>query len=144
LATDGNESSVSRLDRYAPVEKGPDDHWMGGWVGPRDVLDDVEKRQLFCSCLELKLRSFIPACSLVTLLSYPGSSFIGRPIIIWGIVHKTRSQLTTLLTVATTMMMMMMMMIMIMMIMMISDLVDPYRRQNSTVSPDDGSMSRNM
>jgi hypothetical protein len=30
-------------------ERGPGTHWIGGWVGPRTSLDDVEKRK----CLPL-------------------------------------------------------------------------------------------
>jgi hypothetical protein len=45
LASDGNESSVSRPDRYAPVEKGTDNHWMGGWMGSKHGLDDVRKKK---------------------------------------------------------------------------------------------------
>jgi hypothetical protein len=34
----GGELSASRPGRFTPVS-----HWMGGWVGPRAGLDDVEK-----------------------------------------------------------------------------------------------------
>jgi hypothetical protein len=29
--------------RFAPVERAPGTHWIGGWVDPRDGLDEVEK-----------------------------------------------------------------------------------------------------
>jgi hypothetical protein len=29
-----------------PGEKAPDTHWIGGWVGPRAVLDAVGKRKI--------------------------------------------------------------------------------------------------
>jgi hypothetical protein len=35
--------------------KNPRTHWIGGWVGPRDGLDDVEKRK-FLTLLGLELR----------------------------------------------------------------------------------------
>jgi hypothetical protein len=28
-----------------PAERAPDTHWIGGWVGPRACLEDVEKRK---------------------------------------------------------------------------------------------------
>jgi hypothetical protein len=31
--------------RFTPGEIAPDTHWIGGWVGPRVGLDDVEKRK---------------------------------------------------------------------------------------------------
>jgi hypothetical protein len=36
----GGEWSASHLR-----ERGPCTHWIGGWVGPRTGLDDVEKRK---------------------------------------------------------------------------------------------------
>jgi hypothetical protein len=38
---DGGEWSASRPGRFAPRERAPDTHWIGGWVGPRAVLDSV-------------------------------------------------------------------------------------------------------
>jgi hypothetical protein len=37
--------------RHAPIalppgERAPGTHWVGGWVGPRAGLDNVEKRKL--------------------------------------------------------------------------------------------------
>jgi hypothetical protein len=32
--------------RFTPGERAPGTHWIGGWVGPRAGLDDVEKRKL--------------------------------------------------------------------------------------------------
>jgi hypothetical protein len=43
LALVGVEWSVSRLDRFTPGERAPCTHWIGGWVGPRAGLDDMEK-----------------------------------------------------------------------------------------------------
>jgi hypothetical protein len=28
-------------------ERGPGTHWIGDWVGPRDVLEFIEKRKMF-------------------------------------------------------------------------------------------------
>jgi hypothetical protein len=39
----GGEWSASRPCRFTPRVKAPSTHWIGGWVGPRAGLDDVEK-----------------------------------------------------------------------------------------------------
>jgi hypothetical protein len=41
----GGEWSALRPGRFTPGERAPDTHWIGGWVGPRAGLDDVEKRK---------------------------------------------------------------------------------------------------
>jgi hypothetical protein len=38
--------SVSRPGRFTPRERDPGTHWVGGWVGPRAVLDTVVKRKI--------------------------------------------------------------------------------------------------
>jgi hypothetical protein len=43
-ALDGREWSASRPGRFAPRERAPDTRWIGGWVGPRVILDAVIKR----------------------------------------------------------------------------------------------------
>jgi hypothetical protein len=45
-ALDGGEWSASRSDRFTPRERAPGTHWIGGWVGPRAVLDTVVKRKI--------------------------------------------------------------------------------------------------
>jgi len=40
-ALDGGEWSVSRPSRVTPKESARGTHWIGGWVGPRAVLDAV-------------------------------------------------------------------------------------------------------
>jgi hypothetical protein len=40
-----DEWSASRPDRFAPEERAPGTHWIGGWVGPRAGLNDVGKRK---------------------------------------------------------------------------------------------------
>jgi hypothetical protein len=45
-ALDGGEWSVSRPGRFIPSERAPGTHWIGGWVGPRAVLDAVVKRKI--------------------------------------------------------------------------------------------------
>jgi hypothetical protein len=41
LAVDGGEMSLSRPGQFTPGT-----HWTGGWVGPRDSMDAVEKRKI--------------------------------------------------------------------------------------------------
>jgi hypothetical protein len=43
---DGGEWSASRPGRFTPREGAPCTHWIGGWVGPRIVLDAVVKRKI--------------------------------------------------------------------------------------------------
>jgi hypothetical protein len=50
----GGELSASRPDRFTPGERAPGNHWIGGWVGPRAGLDDVEKRK-FLTLLSLQV-----------------------------------------------------------------------------------------
>jgi hypothetical protein len=42
-ALDGGEWSASRPGRFTPRERAPGTHWIGGWVGPRAVLDELIK-----------------------------------------------------------------------------------------------------
>jgi hypothetical protein len=39
----GGDWSASRPGRFTSGERGPGTHWIGGWVGPRAGLDDMEK-----------------------------------------------------------------------------------------------------
>jgi hypothetical protein len=51
----GGEWSASRLGRLTPGEGARGSHWVGGWVDPRNILDDVEKiRLLTLPGLELR------------------------------------------------------------------------------------------
>jgi hypothetical protein len=45
-ALDGAEWSASRPGHFTPKERAPGTHWIGGWVGPRAVLDVVVKRKI--------------------------------------------------------------------------------------------------
>jgi hypothetical protein len=51
-APDAGERSASRLGRFTPREIAADNHWIGGWVGPRAGLDVVEKRKIL-RCREI-------------------------------------------------------------------------------------------
>jgi len=41
-ALDGGEWLTSRPGRFTPRERAFGTHWIGGWVGPRAVLDGEE------------------------------------------------------------------------------------------------------
>jgi hypothetical protein len=45
MALDGGEWSASRPYRFNPGERVPGTHCIGGWVGFRAGLGDVEKRK---------------------------------------------------------------------------------------------------
>jgi hypothetical protein len=45
-ALDGGEWSASRPSRFTPRGRAPSTHLIGGWVGPRAVLDAVVKRKI--------------------------------------------------------------------------------------------------
>jgi hypothetical protein len=49
-ALDGGERSASRPGLFTPRGRAPDTHWIGGWVGPRAVLDAVVKRKIPSPC----------------------------------------------------------------------------------------------
>jgi hypothetical protein len=54
---DGGEWSASRPGRFTSRERAPGTHWIGGWVGPRAVLDAVVKRKIPSLCPESNPRT---------------------------------------------------------------------------------------
>jgi hypothetical protein len=62
-ALDGCEWSVSRPGRFTPRERAPGTHWIGGWVGPRAILDAMVKRKL-----PSPRREWNPRTSIVQLI----------------------------------------------------------------------------
>jgi hypothetical protein len=54
----GGEWWVSRSNRFIPGERALGAHWLGGSVGPRAGLDDVEKRK-FLTLSGLELRPWV-------------------------------------------------------------------------------------
>jgi hypothetical protein len=73
-STFGYEWSASRPCRFTPGERAPGAHWIGGWVGPRASLHDVEKRK-FLTLPGLELRPLGRPARTQTLyrLRYSGS-----------------------------------------------------------------------
>jgi hypothetical protein len=57
-----------------PAEKPPRTHWIGGWVGPRVDLDDMENRK-FSIQLGLELQPLSRPAHIQSLyqLHYPGT-----------------------------------------------------------------------
>jgi hypothetical protein len=67
------EWSASRYCRFTFEDRPSGTHWLGGWVGPRDGLDFVEKRK-FLPLPEANPSR--PACShSLCRLSHPGSPY---------------------------------------------------------------------
>jgi hypothetical protein len=58
-ALDEGEWSTSRPGRFTPGERVPGTHWIGGWVGPRAVVDAVVKRKIPSHRRESKPRNSI-------------------------------------------------------------------------------------
>jgi hypothetical protein len=56
-ALDEGEWSASRPGRFTPRERAPGTHWIGGWLGPRAVLDAVVKRKIPSHCRESNPRT---------------------------------------------------------------------------------------
>jgi hypothetical protein len=46
LALLGGKWSASGPGRFTAGERTPSTHWIGGWVGQRNGLDDVKKRKI--------------------------------------------------------------------------------------------------
>jgi hypothetical protein len=71
----GGEGSASRYGRFSAGEMAPGTHWIGGLVGPRTGLDDVERRKiLLIPRLELRTLGRSARSQLLYRLRYPGSS----------------------------------------------------------------------
>jgi hypothetical protein len=73
----GDEWSASRPDRFTPGERAPGTQWIGGWMGPRADMDDVENRK-FLTLPGLELRPLDRPSRSQSLyrLSYLGSHLV--------------------------------------------------------------------
>jgi hypothetical protein len=56
-ALNGGEWSAWHPGRFTPRERAPGTHWIGGWGGPRVVLDAMVKRKIPTSFLESNPRT---------------------------------------------------------------------------------------
>jgi hypothetical protein len=70
----GGEWSASRPGLFTPGEGAPGTHWIGGWMGSRAGLNDVEKRK-FLTLPRLQLQPLRHPARSQSLyrLRYPGS-----------------------------------------------------------------------
>jgi hypothetical protein len=55
MGNGGIDPRLLDLGNFTPGERAPGTHWIGGWVGPRAGLDDVEKGK-FLTLPGLELR----------------------------------------------------------------------------------------
>jgi hypothetical protein len=70
----GSEWSGSHTGRFTPEERSSGADWIGGYVGHRDGLADVEKRKfLTLPGLELRPLSRPARSQFLYRLRYPGS-----------------------------------------------------------------------
>jgi hypothetical protein len=58
-ALEGGEWSASCPSHFTPRERAPVTHWIGGWVGPRAILDVVVKRKIPSPCQKSNHRTLI-------------------------------------------------------------------------------------
>jgi hypothetical protein len=82
LALDGGEWLASCPGSFTPKERTPGTHWIGGWVGPRDVLDAVVKRKIPPSPPGIEpynpnRKALSPA---LYLLNYPGPPLVNETL----------------------------------------------------------------
>lgn len=48
MSVDGGECSASHPGHFTPADRTPGANWMGNWVGPRTILDVLERRNILC------------------------------------------------------------------------------------------------
>jgi hypothetical protein len=73
----GGECSASHLSRFTPGERAPGTYWLGGLVGPRTGVNDVEKKKfLTLPGLELQPLGGPARSQSLYRLRYLGSNFI--------------------------------------------------------------------
>jgi hypothetical protein len=84
----GDEWSVSRPGRFTPGERGLVAHWIGGSVGSKANLDDVDKiRFLTLSGLEIRSLGRPARTQSLYRLRYPGSLLTHN---IWKLVYNVK------------------------------------------------------
>jgi hypothetical protein len=77
---DGGEWLASRPGRFTPRETASDIHWIGGWVGPRLVLDELVKRRIPSPRRESNPRTpFSRYCSRYTNWAIVGLPYLITP-----------------------------------------------------------------
>jgi hypothetical protein len=80
-------SLTSALDggsgRFTPWERAPGTHWIGGWVGPRTVLDAVVKRKIPSPRRESNPRTPIVQSVWWSRTALPVSIHMNTPWLTW-------------------------------------------------------------
>jgi hypothetical protein len=72
-ALDGGEWSASHPGRFTPRETNHGTHWIGGWVGPRTGLDDIDRSKILpLPGLELQPLGLPARSQSLYQLHYPG------------------------------------------------------------------------
>jgi hypothetical protein len=71
-ALEGSECPASRPNRFTPEKRAPFTDWIGGLVGSRAGLNDVQQRQLSSLCRESNTGRAARSPSLYEL-SNPGN-----------------------------------------------------------------------
>jgi hypothetical protein len=77
-ALDGGEWSASRPSRFTSRERAPGTRWIGGWVGPRAVMEAVVKWTIPISRRESNPRTPIVQPVALYGLSCHGSYELGK------------------------------------------------------------------
>jgi hypothetical protein len=95
-ALDGDEWSASCPSLFTPKGRAPATHWIGGWVGPRAVLDMVVKRKIPSPCQELNHRTLIvqPIAQCYTDWAIMALTSIWGSCKLWVILHWYESKLS--------------------------------------------------
>jgi hypothetical protein len=83
-ALDGGAWWASRPGRFTPTEITSGTHWIGGWVGPRAILDAVVKRKIPSPRRESKPRTLIV-------------QLVGQRYTVWGWMYSATHSLTSAL-----------------------------------------------
>jgi hypothetical protein len=68
----GGEWSASRPGRYNPGKRAPGTHWIGGWVEPKAGLNNVNRKFLILSGLDLRPFGRPARSQSLYRLHYPG------------------------------------------------------------------------
>jgi hypothetical protein len=90
----GGEWSASRPGRFTPGERAPGTHWIGGWVGPRTGLDDVERRK-FLTLPGLELRPLGRPARSQSLYRLSRGLHTIRPILVSFLLHQHNDNSTS-------------------------------------------------
>jgi hypothetical protein len=95
------EWSASRPCLFNPWGKARGTHWMGGWVGLRAGLDDMEKRKFFTlTGLELRPLGRSARSQSLYRLRYPGSCNLvvrWQNLLAWYLHHSFMTRLVLML-----------------------------------------------